>query len=121
MRGRASSAPVGQSWDVVARQDLVDEVLLLGRHQLADGVAVELVAGVGVHRWEQQVDAVRSGRRPLVDPREVDVEPAGAVGDGTEDTEPAGVRHRGDDVAAVAEGDDRVLDAEQLGHPCPHG
>ena len=32
---------VGQRRDVVAAQDVVDEVLLLGRQQLADGVAVE--------------------------------------------------------------------------------
>jgi hypothetical protein len=33
---------------------------------------------------------------------------------GSQDTEPTGVRDRGDDVAAVTEGEQRELDAEYL-------
>jgi hypothetical protein len=112
---------LGEGWDAVAREDLVDEALLLGRQELADGVLVECVAGVGLQSREQQIDSVRPAAHLLVDPRKVDVEASRGVGDGTEDPEPASVGHRGDDVPAVAEGDDRVLDAERRGHPCLHG
>ena len=50
----------------------------------------------------------------LVDPGKVDLKPLRAMGHGAQDPHPTGVRHRGDHVPAVAEGEDRELDAEAV-------
>jgi hypothetical protein len=51
----------------------------------------------------------------IVDPAEFFLEVFGGVRDGAEHAEPARVRHRGHDVTAVAEGEQRELDPEPLG------
>ena len=56
----------------------------------------------------------------VVDPVELDLELVGRERDGAEDAEPAGLGDRGDDVAAVAEGEDRELDAEPVADGCAH-
>ena len=60
------------------------------------------------------VDAVGLAVDVLVDPVELDLELLGAEADGAEHAEAAGLAHRGDDVAAVREREDRVLDPEHV-------
>ena len=50
----------------------------------------------------------------LVDPGELDLELVGAEGQGSEHAVAAGPADRGDDVAAVGEGEERELDAEAV-------
>ena len=71
----------------------------------------------GVLRRHDDVDAVRLAVDVLVDPVELDLELLGRERERAEHAEPAGLAHRGDDVAAVAEGEDRELDPEHLGGP----
>ena len=68
-----------------------------------------------------RVDAVRLAVDVLVDPVELDLELLGAEADGAEHAEPAGLAHRGDDVAAVREREDRVLDPEHVTQWGSHG
>ena len=106
---------------LVAAEDVVDELLVLGGDELADvvdRVAAVLVAGVlGRH---DEVDAVGPVADLVLDPGEVDLELLGRVGHRAEHAEPAGLRDGGDDVAAVGEGEDRELDVEQVGDGGAH-
>ena len=67
------------------------------------------------------VDAVGLAVDVLVDPVQLDLELLGREGERAEHAEAAGLAHRGDDVAAVAEGEDRELDAELVADRCTHG
>ena len=58
------------------------------------------------------VDAVRLAVDVLVDPRQLDLELLGGERERAEHAEAAGLRDRGDDVAAVREGEDGELDVE---------
>ena len=60
------------------------------------------------------VDAVRHPVHVLVDPVQLDLELLGAEADRAEHAEAARLAHRRDDVAAVGEGEDRVLDPEHV-------
>src|SRR5581483_11238840 len=62
----------------------------------------------------EDVDAVRPSAHRLVDPAQLDVELVRGEGGGAEDAEAAGPADGGDHVAAVAEGEDGVLDVEQV-------
>ncbi len=117
--GRAATRPLlvrRELRHVVATQDVVDELAVGVGDQGSDVVeriAATLVAGVlGGH---DQVDAVGTLADLVLDPRQVDLELLGRVGDGAEHTESTCLRHGGDDIAAVAEGEDRELDVEHLG------
>ncbi len=81
---------------------------------------VAAVAVAGVLRRDDEVDAVRPTADLVLDPVEVDLELFGRVGDGAEHAEPAGLRDGGDDVATVAEGEDREFDVEHLGGSSLH-
>src|SRR5262249_48846480 len=70
---------------------------------------------------DDDVDAVRPIADVLVDPLELDLELAGLEADGAEDAEAAGAAHRRDDVTAVAEGEDRELDAKGVAEGSVHG
>ena len=76
--------------------------------------------GADVLGRQQQVDAVGLAAGLLLDPGQLDLQPLGAVRDRAEDAEAPGVGHRGDHVAAVAEGADRELNAEHLGDSGSH-
>ena len=80
-------------------------------------LAAALADVLGRHR---EVDAVGLAVDVLVDPVELDLEPLGLVGQRAEHAEAAGVGDRGDDVAAVAEGEDRELDPEAVTDRCAH-
>ena len=73
-----------------------------------------------VLRRHDDVDAVGLVADVLVDPVQLDLELLGREGDGAEHAEPARLAHRGDDVAAVAEGEDRELDAEAVAERGAH-
>ena len=75
---------------------------------------VELAALPGVVRRHHDVDAVRLAVDVLVDPVELDLELLGRERERAEHAHPAGVGHRGDDVAAVAEGEDGQVDPEHV-------
>ena len=67
---------------VVAREQVVDERLVLVGHEAAERAAVEAAFfGAGELLGHEQVDAVRLALHLLLDPREVDVELLGAVRD----------------------------------------
>jgi hypothetical protein len=110
-----------QRWDVVAGEYVVDELLLLGRQQPANRLPVEpALVRAGVLLRQEQIEPVRPALHLRLDPAEIDLEPLGRVRDRAEHTEPAGVGDRRDDVSAVAEGEDRELDPEQLAHTVLH-
>ena len=67
-----------------------------------------------------EVDAVGLAVDVLVDPLQLDLELLGREVQGAEDAHPAGPADRGDDVAAVAEGEDREFQAEVAGELCAH-
>jgi uncharacterized protein (TIGR00369 family) len=118
--GRTGVVP-GQLGHVVAPEDVVDERRGLGRQQLDDvveRVAAALVARV--LRRHDQVDAERQVADLALDPRQVDLELLGRVGDRTQHPEAARLRHRRHHVAAVGEGEDRQLDPEQVGDGGAH-
>ncbi len=122
-RGPRSGVVVdGQFGHLVAGENVVDELpVRVGDEgpDVVERVAPTLVAGVlGRH---DQVDAVRPVADLRLDPGEVDLQLLGRVGDRAEHTEAAGLRHRGDHVAAVAEGEDRELDVEHFGGGGLHG
>ena len=107
---------VGQVGHVVATEDVVDERDVLGRDQRPDVVERELAGvGSGVLGRHDQVDSVGAVADLVLDPVEVDLELSLRVGHRAEHAHPAGLRHRGHDVAAVAEGEDRHIDAEHVG------
>ena len=66
-------------------------------------------------RGHHEVDAVRAAVDVLVDPRSSSISSSSGVKyERAEHAHPARLAHRGDDVAAVAEGEDRELDAEPV-------
>src|SRR5207253_551146 len=83
--------------------------------------ACSAVLGAGVRHGHHDVDAVRLPADVLVDPAELDLERLGRrEGERAEDAEAAGLAHRRHDVATVAEGEDRKLDAEGVAEAGAH-
>ena len=103
--------------DAVLGEHLVEPLaVVLGDHRLqlvGHPVGIEL-ARARIRRGHHHVDAVGLSVDVVVDPVELDVELLGREGQCTEHAEPAGAAHGGDDVAAVAEGEDRQVDAERV-------
>ncbi len=112
---------LGQRRHVVPREHVVEELPLLRRQQRSEVLARRpCPGGVAELGRQQQVDAVRPALGLLVDPGEVDLQRLRRVGGGTEHPHPARVAHGGDDVAAVAEGEDREVDPEVLAQLVHH-
>jgi hypothetical protein len=82
----------------------------------ASSVSSSPASDVEVHALilagDDDVDAVGPVAHVLVEPRQLDLEVLGAEPDRPENAQAAGPRHGGDDVTAVAEGEDRELDAQ---------
>ena len=113
----------GQRRQVEAFHQLVDVTPVIRVDHRAD--LAQHVFGVGAVHVDRLlrhhgVDAVRHCRHVLVDPVELDLELLGAEADRAEHAETSGLAHRGDDVAAVREGEDRVLDPEQVAQGGSH-
>ena len=112
----------GQRRHAEVVQEAVEEGLVLGRQAGGHAGGVEAaVVGAHVLLGQQQVDAERRAARFLADPGQVVVELLGGVGHGAEHAEAAGAAHRRHDVSAVAEGEDRELDPQQVLDPGVHG
>ena len=105
-------------------EDLLDEVAVALRDHrpqvLLELGRVELTHAL-VLAGDHDVDAVGLVADVLVDPRQLDLELLGGEAHGAEHAEAARLRDRGDDVAAMGEGEDRELDAELLGQFGLHG
>ena len=95
-------------------QALHEHAMLVGDH--ADEVLHPGTTAVaaGVLRRRDQIDAVGAIADLVLDPLEVDLELAVGVPYRAEHAEASGARHRRDDVATVAEGEDRQIDTEHL-------
>ena len=112
---------IGQVGDVVAIKDVGHELAMGVGDQRRDVVeCVATVSIAGVFGRHDQVDAVRLSAHFVLDPFEVDLELFWRVRNSAEDTEPAGFRDCGDDVATMAEGKDREFDVEHLGGSSLH-
>src|SRR5205085_9985164 len=99
----------------VAAEDVVDERLLLGRQELADGIAVDApLVGARVLGGEQEVEPVGPAVGLLLDPREVDLQLVGGMAHRTQAAEPTGVGDGRHHVPAMAEGQDRELHAQHV-------
>ena len=108
---------LGELRHVVLGQELVDPVAVLLRDHLLELLAHPLrveLAGARVLRRHHDVDAVRLAVDVLVDPVQLDLELVGRERQRAEHAEAARLAHRGDDVAAVAEREDRQVDAEHF-------
>ena len=115
--------PSGSGGQLEALHQLVDEVPVLLVDHRAD-LAHELLAVLPVHverlLRHHHVGAVRLAVDVLVHPAELGLELLGAHAHRAEHAEPAGAAHRGGDVAAVREREDRVLDADRVTERCAH-
>ena len=100
--------------DTVARQDGFHVRLVLRRNPRLDvcrGEGLLLAVEAGGH---QQVHTVGLAVHVVVQPAQLDVQGFGRVPHGAEHPHAAGVAHRGDHIAAVAEREQRELDAEHV-------
>ena len=111
---------LGRDRDVVATEEIIEELLVLDGEQRIEGDVETAGLGADVLRWQQQVDAVRLVTDLVLDPAELGLEHAGRVPDRPQDAQPSGLRDGGDHVAAMAERQDRELDAEHLGDSRAH-
>ena len=123
--GGARLDVVGHRRDAVLGEDLLDEVTVLLRDhrlELAFEIAgLDRGTRLGRERGRHhEIDAVRLAVDVLVDPGELHLELVGGEVQGPEHAESAGVGHCRDDVAAVAEREDRELDAEGVTDWCTH-
>jgi hypothetical protein len=97
----------------------------LGDHVLDLRQQLGRVRPADVRRFgrHDRVDAVGLPVHVLVDPGQLDLQLVGAEADRPQHPEPASAAHRRDDVPAVAEGEDRVLDpqlvADRRAHVLP--
>ena len=120
-RERVRAIVVGQWRYVVAGQDLVHEVGVRGRNELADVVERESAVGTtGEAGRDDHVHAVGLVADLGLDPFQVDLEALRRVGHRSQHSHATGFGHRGHYVAAVAEGDNGELDAQHFGDPGPH-
>jgi hypothetical protein len=117
--------PVGGGIGVLGNFVPVEEVaqeLAVSIGNQAQGITgAEAPVGIaGVAGRDDQVHAVGAVADLVLDPGQVHLEGLVTVADGAEDAEAAGLRDGGDDVAAVAEREDRELDPEHLRDRCLH-
>ena len=99
----------------VAAEHVLDVLLVaLGDHRLERRLVERRHLAGGERVRHDDVDAVRLPADVLVDPVELDLELIVRVGERAEHAEPARAADGRDDVAAVAEGEDRELDPELL-------
>ena len=99
--------------DVVIGEETLDVAFVLEGNPVFEFLAGQ-PALLAVHaRGDQQVDAVWFSADAFVDPGEFDLEGFGGVAGGAEHAETACAADAGHDVAAVAEGEQREVDAEQ--------
>ena len=96
-------------------KEVLDELLVLGRE-----------AGrrrdVGVKSLgQEEVQPVAGASDITVQPVELGLQLARSEPGRAEDTQPSGVRHRGDEVATVAEGEDRVFESDRSRDVRLHG
>ena len=112
---------VGEGRNVVASENVIDERDVLRGNELSNVVECES-AGVAssVFCGHDEVDAIRSVTHLFFDPREVDRQLFGRVGDGSENSHTAGPRNGGDHVAAVGEGENGNIDSEKFGNGSLH-
>ena len=100
--------------DVVGGQQIGDEVaVLLGdpTRQISTRQLFALAFELGGH---DEVETVRPAADVVVDPRQLLVQQFRGERGRTEDTEPSGIGHCGDDVTAMTEREKREIDTELL-------
>ena len=117
VRGLGDVRVLGQRRHAELVEHAVDPLERLLRHhllQLGQQRAGVLEAGTDVRRRDHDVDAVRLAVDVLVDPLQLELELLGRERERAEHADATGVRHRGHDIAAVAEREDRELDPEPL-------
>ena len=109
--------PVGQRREVEPFHQVVDVAPVIGVDHRSDLCEHFLrVGAVHVDRLLRHhgVDAVGHAVHVFVDPVELDLELFGTEADRAEHTKPAGLAHCRDDIAAMGEREDRVLDAKKV-------
>ena len=100
--------------DIVLGEQLGDEAAVAFRDPIGELTARQLLPFALERRRHDDVGAVRLTPDVVVDPGKFLIELFGGVGGRPQHTEAAGVGHRGDDVAAVAEREKREIDTELL-------
>jgi hypothetical protein len=95
------------------RQDLRSEFLVRLRNPLEQVIVPDVLFPCsGQLLREQQVDAVRLALHVRVNPTELDLDLFGQAVCQAQDTKPTGPSHSGDNVAAMAEREERELDTK---------
>ena len=104
-------------------EEVVEELAMRRGNPLVELVLAEPALPVAAHelRRQEQVDTVRLVADLLLDPLELGAQVLGAVRGDAEDAHAAGLRHRGGDVAAMGEREDREFEAEFLREFGVHG
>jgi hypothetical protein len=105
----------GRELDAMSLEEVAGEVTVFGRNpslQAPPGDIV-LTRSRDVFR-DQHVQAVGLAVDVIVDPLQLLLDGLGRMCRGAEHAEPSGPAHGGDDVAAMAEGEQRKLDAQHL-------
>jgi hypothetical protein len=116
--GSPSYAVVG--FDTASAQQVRHEGAMLGRHQCGD----RLGAGPGLYRLmfrNQNIDAVGPAVDMIVDPFQLLFQRLRRETRAPQNAKTAGAAHRRHDIAAVAEGEQRKLGPNELGHFERHG
>src|SRR5207248_1532539 len=112
---------VGRWGHLVPSEQVVDECEVLLGHETTQLARVQTpLVGARELLRNEQIHTVRLALHFLLDPREVDVELLGTVRDGAEHAAPAGVRDGRNDIAAVAEAEERKVDADQVSRSRAH-
>jgi hypothetical protein len=121
---------LGERRDLVFLEHPVDPLHGLLGDQLAKDVRVDLALLVGpaeplvlsdIAHGHHRIDAVGLVAYVLVDPSTLDLELLGREGQRAENAEASGVGDGGDHVAAVAEGENRNIDPEEIAELGAHG
>ena len=111
---RPAEAALRLGFDVVVAQQVVDEIAVGLRDAAGQVGARQLLALALELRRHDQIHPVGLAADRLVDPRQLTVELLGGVRRGAQHAESAGVGDRGHHVAAVAEREEREVDAVLL-------
>src|SRR5690606_29419206 len=112
---------LGELRDLVIGEEPVEEGGdLFADHLLEVDLRVIALVAPDVVGRDDDVDAVGLAADVRVDPGKLALELVGGEGERAEHAEAAGVGDGGDDVAAVAEGEDGALDPEHLADGCTH-